>query len=207
MAISIPARLRDEDFATCLVKRYLAPDPATRRARYSGAHFERMGGGGDRPEAACQFTAEDLLAITMLGVRIEGYHALGVLYYQACELNDLLTQIPPCVALQDPQAEALIAEGGTAWRLWDMICDIEPAPRATESGPSQPANSWHISARTCCPSTTAASIRFSTGPAQTADGGTTCATISSVTRTSSASLSQLVTEQARATCPSSASST
>ena len=74
-----------------------------------------MGGGGDRPEAACQFTAEDLLAITMLGVRIEGCHALEVLYYQACELNDLLTQIPPGVALQDPQAEALIAEGGTAW--------------------------------------------------------------------------------------------
>ena len=79
MAINIPARLRDEDFATCLVKRYLAPDPATRRARYSGAHFERMGGGEDRPEAACQFTAEDLLAITMLGVRTEGYHALEVL--------------------------------------------------------------------------------------------------------------------------------
>jgi hypothetical protein len=27
MAINIPARLRDEDFATCLVKRYLAPTP------------------------------------------------------------------------------------------------------------------------------------------------------------------------------------
>ncbi len=33
MAINIPARLRDEDFVTSLVKRYLAPDPATRRAR------------------------------------------------------------------------------------------------------------------------------------------------------------------------------
>ena len=129
MAINIPVRLRDEDLATCLVKRYLAPDPATGRARYSGAHFEGMGGGGDRPEAACQFTAEDLLAITMLGVRIEGYHALEVLYYQACQLNDLLTQIPPGVALLDPRAEALIAEGGPAWRPWDMICDIGAPPR------------------------------------------------------------------------------
>ncbi|MGO9779353.1 MAG: DUF6308 family protein [Streptosporangiaceae bacterium] len=117
------------------MKRYLAPDPATGRARYSGAHFERMGSGGDRPEAACQFTAEDMLAVTMLGVRIEGYHALEVLYYQACELNDLLTQIPPGVALQDPQAEALIAEGGPAWRLWDMICDIEPHPDNHRIGP------------------------------------------------------------------------
>ena len=30
MAIDIPARLRDEDFATCLVKRYLAPGPRNR---------------------------------------------------------------------------------------------------------------------------------------------------------------------------------
>ena len=116
MAIDIPARLRDEDFATSLVKRISPPTPQ-RGAHVLRTHFERMGGGGDRPEAACQFTAEDLLAITMLGVRIEGYHALEVLYYQACELNDLLTQIPPGVALQDPQAEALIAEGGPAWRL------------------------------------------------------------------------------------------
>jgi hypothetical protein len=127
MAINIPARLRDEDFATCLVKRYLAPDPATGRARYSGAHFERIGGGGDRPEAACQFT--------MLSVRIEGYHALEVLCYQASELNDLLTQIPPGIALQDPRAEALIAEGGPAWKLWDMICDIEPRPESHRIGP------------------------------------------------------------------------
>ena len=135
MAIDIPGRLRDEDFAACLVKRYLAPDSATGRARYPGAYFERLGGGGDRPETACQFTAEDLLAVTMLSVRIEGYHALEVLYYQAPELNDLLAKIPPGIALQDPGAEALIAEGGPAWKLWDMICGIEPRPENHRVGP------------------------------------------------------------------------
>jgi hypothetical protein len=135
MAIDIPARLRDEDFAACLVKRYLAPDPATGRARYSGAYFERLGGGGDRPEAACQFTAEDLLAVTMLSVRIEGYHALDVLHYQAHDLNDLLSEIPPDIALQDPRAEGLIADGGPAWKLWDMLCDIEPRPEDHRIGP------------------------------------------------------------------------
>ena len=40
MGISIPAGLRNEDFAACLVKRYLAIDTAG-RARYSGAYFER----------------------------------------------------------------------------------------------------------------------------------------------------------------------
>jgi hypothetical protein len=135
MAIDIPDRLRVEEYATYLLRRYLAPDPATGRARYSGAYFERLGGGGDRPEVACQFTAEDLLAVTMLSVRIEGYHALEVLHYQARELNDLLAQIPLGIALQDPDAGALIAQGGPAWRLWGAICDIEPRPERNRIGP------------------------------------------------------------------------
>ena len=135
MAIYIPARLRDEDFATRLVKRYLDTDTAG-RARYSGAYFERIGGGGDREDIANQFTAEDLLAVTMLSVRIEGYHALEVLHYQAGKLNDLLSQIPRDVALQDPRAAAHIASGGPAWRLWDAICDIEPRPESNRIGPA-----------------------------------------------------------------------
>jgi Family of unknown function (DUF6308) len=135
MAINIPDRLRDEDVATCLMKQYLAPDPATGRARYSGAYFERIGGGGDRPEVACQFTAEDLLAVTMLSVRIEGYHALHVLDYQASELNGLLAQIPLGIALQDREAGTLIAQGGPAWRLWAAICDIKPRPEKNRIGP------------------------------------------------------------------------
>src|SRR5580692_246097 len=35
MALDIPGRLRDDDFAVCLVKRYLAADPETGRAHYS----------------------------------------------------------------------------------------------------------------------------------------------------------------------------
>ena len=135
MAIDIPDRLRVEEYATCLVKGYLAPDPATGRARYSGAYFERIGGGGDREDAANQFTAEDLLAVTMLSVRIEGYHALEVLHYQARELNGLLAQIPLGISLQDPGAGALIAEGGPAWKLWGMICGIEPRPESNRIGP------------------------------------------------------------------------
>lgn len=134
MAISIPGRLRDEDFAICMVKRYLAPDAAG-RAIYSGAYFEQIGGGGDREDIANQFTAEDLLAVTMLSVRIEGYHALEILHCQADKLNDLLSGIPHDVALQDPEAAAHIAKGGPAWRLWEAICDIEPRPERNRIGP------------------------------------------------------------------------
>jgi hypothetical protein len=44
MCIDIPAELRDEDVAVGLVREYFADDPATGRARYSGAYFERLGG-------------------------------------------------------------------------------------------------------------------------------------------------------------------
>lgn len=67
MTIDIPRELRDEEYATRLVKRYLATDSAG-RARDSGAYFERLGGGGNRPETACTFTAQDLLAVSMLSV-------------------------------------------------------------------------------------------------------------------------------------------
>jgi hypothetical protein len=134
MTISIPGELRDEEYATRLVTRYLATDSAG-RAQYSGAYFERLGGGGDRPQIAFEFTAEDLLAVTMLGVRIDGHHALHVLHYQAHELNDLLAAIPPDTTLADPQAEGLIADGGPAQELWRAIRDIRPPPERNGIGP------------------------------------------------------------------------
>ena len=86
-------------------------------ARGEVAGWTRAGGGGDRPGAACRLTAEDLLAISMLSVRIDGYRALHVLEYQARELNGLLAEIPVGIALADSQAERLIAEGGPAQAL------------------------------------------------------------------------------------------
>lgn len=103
MGIDIPGELRDEEFGVRLVKAYFADDPGTGRARYSGAYFERLSGGGDRPETAFRFTAEDLLAVSMLSVPIDGYYAPHVLEYQARELNSLLAQIPVGVALADPR--------------------------------------------------------------------------------------------------------
>jgi hypothetical protein len=142
MAIDIPPPLRNEDFATCLVRRYLAPDPATGRARYSGAYFERIGGGGDRPEVAFQFTAEDLLAVTMLSVQVDGYHALHVLDYDARNLSSLLAQIPLDVILDDPAAEPLIGPGGSAWALWEAATSLAGERRApSPSGPGRQTSS------------------------------------------------------------------
>lgn len=134
MCVDIPGELRDEDVAAGLVEAYFAEDPATRRARYSGAYFERLGGGGDRPETAYQFTAEDMLAVSMLSVRVDRYYALHVLDCRARELSGLLARIPRGVALQDPEAEALIAEDGPAWELWQLLHDIRPRPGDDQLG-------------------------------------------------------------------------
>ena len=135
MCIDIPGELRDEDVAARLVEAYFADDRVTGRARYSGAYFERLGGGGDRPETAYQFTAEDLLAVSMLGLPIDGYYALHVLDYRARELSGLLARIPLGITLADPEAEGLVAKDGPAQALWQAIHDIRPRPGDNQIGP------------------------------------------------------------------------
>jgi hypothetical protein len=112
-----------------LVKDYFADDPATGRAEYSGVYFERLGGGGDRPEVAYQITAEDLLAVSMLSVPVVRYYALHVLDYMGREVSGLLAQIPLDATLADAEADHLIAEGGPAWTLWQLLHDIKPRPQ------------------------------------------------------------------------------
>lgn len=135
MCIDIPTRLLDEDVAVELVKEYFADNPATGLARYSGAYFERLGGGGDRPEVAYQITAEDLLAVSMLSVRVIRYYALHVLDYKGREISGLLAQIPVDVKLADDGAEHLIGQGGPAWELWQLLHDIQPPLHRSRLGP------------------------------------------------------------------------
>ena len=134
MCIEIPRVLLDEDYAVGLVGEYLEKD-GDGRFRYSGAYFERLGGGGDRPEVAYQVTADDLLAVTMLSVRVIRYYALDVLVYQAREISGLLAQIPVDVRLADAGADKLITEGGPAWELWKLLHDIKPPLERSRLGP------------------------------------------------------------------------
>lgn len=109
MYIEILPTLRNEKHSADLVKKYFAKDDG--RFRYSGAYFEHLGGGGDRPEVAYQITADDLLAASMLSVRVIRYYALDVLVYRGSEISKLLAQIPVNVTLADAGADKLISEG------------------------------------------------------------------------------------------------
>jgi hypothetical protein len=134
VCIDIPNALLDENYAAGLVEDYLEKD-GDGRYRYSGAYFERLGGGGDPPEVAYQVTAEDLLAVSMLSVRVIRYYALDVLVYQAREISGLLAQIPVDVRLVDAGADKLIAKGGPAWDLWQLLHDIKPPLDRSRLGP------------------------------------------------------------------------
>ena len=147
MCIEIPKVLLDENCAVGLVEEYLEKD-GDGRFRYSGAYFERLGGGGDRPEVAYQVTAEDLLAVSMLSVRVIRYYALDVLVYRGREISGLLAQVPVDVRLADAGADKLIAEGGPAWELWKLLHDIKPPLDRSRLGPVYDSHVERVLGRT-----------------------------------------------------------
>lgn len=61
---------------------------------YSGSRFEAFAGGGDRPDVTNRFTSDDLVAVTMLGVRVKGWGAIELLEPRAVEFAELLAELP-----------------------------------------------------------------------------------------------------------------
>lgn len=113
-----PAHIDD---AAQVVRRYFAPRD---EGGFTGAHFERLGGGGDRPAIADAWTAEDLVAVSMLSVQIDGAAALEILEARADQLGTLLRQIPTTIALADLAASDL----GESWlprRLFRELMAID----------------------------------------------------------------------------------
>lgn len=100
-----PPRLDD---AADVVRQYFAPRA---EGGFTGAYFERLGGGGDRPEIADRFTAEDLVAVSMLSVRIEGHAAIELLIRRSSRLSELLRAIPADVRLGEIRPDEL----GETW--------------------------------------------------------------------------------------------
>lgn len=94
--------LADEKHAAEALRRYFAPRPP---GEFTGSWFERLAGGGDLPEVADQFTADDLIAVSMLSVPVVGDSALEILHTRHDRLRTLLAQVPTDVALADLAAE------------------------------------------------------------------------------------------------------
>ena len=208
MAIDIPARLRDEDFATCLVKRYLAPD-LQRAEHATPAHTSsgsaEAGTGPKSPTSSPPRTCSPS-PCSASGSR-DTTHCMSSTTRPASSAT-CSPRSRSDIALQDPDAEALIAEDGPAWKLWDAIRDIEPRPEDDRIGP---VAAGKLLARKRPRPAPRLRQPHQEGPQKAPHRQLMVArparASSSMTTTSSTSSSQFAPGQTRATCPCSASST
>ncbi|MFJ6518387.1 DUF6308 family protein [Streptomyces filamentosus] len=89
---------------------------------FTGSRFEHLTGGGDRPEVADRFTAEDLVAVQTLSVTVPAPVALDILEGRlGAQLSGLLHAIPWDIDMVDAEADVL-AEGSLADQAWHLLC-------------------------------------------------------------------------------------
>ncbi|MGW5667748.1 DUF6308 family protein [Micromonospora sp. NPDC003776] len=98
---------------------YFGVDGGTPR---TGSQFERLGGGGGRSETRDVITAEDLIAIELLSVRVPPQTALDLLQGRlGRDVSAQLAGIPVGIGLSAEGALALVTEGSHADRAWRLL--------------------------------------------------------------------------------------
>jgi len=130
-SLTLPWALDDAYRPTAveLLRGYFSP---RLRDGFTGAHFERLGGGGDRPEVAHEFTAEDLVAVTMLSVKVPAEAALRILGSDRSRLSELLRTIPTDRDLVEVDPSEIDHEWAP-WLLDDALSDLTGLGRTTVS--------------------------------------------------------------------------
>ena len=112
-----------DDRAVEDLRGYFQPDRAPAVAPvYSGSRFEFFAGGGDRPATTNQITVDDLVAVTLLAVDVPGDVALRLLEGDlGQQVSQLLTAIPTDVAIDSPEAAAVLAADSPARQAYDLL--------------------------------------------------------------------------------------
>lgn len=112
--------LTDQENGKAITKlrTYFGLEPGT--TPYTGAFFERLGGGGDRGEVRDVITSDDLVAVSMLSVEVPASAALRILGPDGRKISDLLREIPTALDLVEVDPE-LINESWPGWQLWDLL--------------------------------------------------------------------------------------
>ncbi|MGW5331845.1 DUF6308 family protein [Streptomyces bauhiniae] len=96
-------------------------------AAYTGARFEHLGGGGDRVGVAEVVTAEDLVAVQLLSVRVPAEAALKLLEGETGKsLSELLRRIPVDADMAEVGAGELDTDSAAeqAWALLHRVKGI-----------------------------------------------------------------------------------
>lgn len=116
-----------DEAAPGLLERYY------RDESFTGARFEFLAGGGDRPETKDAFVADDIVAVGLLSVSIPPKASLRLLEDDAVQLSQLLEKVPTGVSLCDAKAEQLIEDGSPADVLWRRLAGIDGIAWVTAS--------------------------------------------------------------------------
>ncbi|WP_424920054.1 DUF6308 family protein [Streptomyces sp. wa1064] len=104
------------------LRRYYGVGLPSSMAAFTGSRFEHLAGGGDRPESADRFTAEDLIAVQTLSVTVPASVALDLLESRlGARLSGLLHVIPTDIDMVDAEAD-ILAEGSPADQAWHLLC-------------------------------------------------------------------------------------
>lgn len=125
-AMTVADRVRHHLFAedaSDQLRRYFS-------GRYSGAWFETFEGGGDCEDVANRFVPADLVAVTLLGVRVSGWGAIDILAHRAEDFSTMLQRLPgPEVALhsvEDSNLESL-------WEIQSALDEVSSVGHVVRS--------------------------------------------------------------------------
>ncbi|MEU9208413.1 DUF6308 family protein [Streptomyces sp. NPDC048415] len=111
------------DQAASNLQRYFGTGLLQEAVPFTGSRFEHLAGGGDRPAVANTVTADDLIAVQTLSVRIPAQAALDLLEGDlAVRVSKLLSRVPFDIDMVEAEAGDL-ADGSPAHAAWHLLRD------------------------------------------------------------------------------------
>ncbi|WP_338752293.1 DUF6308 family protein [Janibacter alittae] len=113
---------RYEALVDALIRDYFFTVTRIGLKRFTGAHFETLGGEWYEPANRNVMTAGDLAAVSCLSVKVPGAAAIRVLQGQAKPISELLTAMPPIDAtLWDVPESVVVDPEAPASQLWHLL--------------------------------------------------------------------------------------
>lgn len=113
---------RYEALVDALVRDYFRAVTRKGLTRFTGAHFETLGGEWHERKTRNVITAGDLAAVSCLSVKVPGAAAVRVLQDEAMEITELLTAMPSVDAtLWDVPEDVVVDPTAPASQLWHLL--------------------------------------------------------------------------------------
>lgn len=125
--MELPDILSEENVskaAKLLERYYLHADEKTGRLS-SGSYFDEWAGRGDAPDVRDRITDSDIVAVSMLSIKVPPAAAIGLLDPEITRtVTDLLSALPTDVemhSLSPRDFHAILGPHSPAWKLWNEL--------------------------------------------------------------------------------------